>query len=628
MKQLIVPIAVVSILASMILPVPTVVMDFLLIANLLLALVLLISTLYVSDPLKLSALPTILLLATLYRLALNISSTRLILSKGDAGETIEAFGSIVIQGNLVVGLVIFLIITLIQFIVIAKGSERVAEVSARFTLDAMPGKQMSIDADVRAGLIDFQTARKKRQELQTESRFYGALDGAMKFVKGDAVAGIIVCIINLVGGLLIGVISEGLELKSAIAKYSLLTVGDGLVSQIPALLNSLAAGLVVTRVAKGDGASLSSDILNQLGQIRAVKIMIGSLALIGAVLPGVPILPCGILGFALLISSFKHNKELHSDGGQTIQVESSFKPRIPSLLQLEISRELAMVLSKSSNLSDQVDTLRQRIYEARGLILARPELSPIKEEGLICRILMRGIPVTEKRWEKIEDFSNDTVQKIVDDILNSISAVVEKRAPECIDDILTRRTLDFFDKEAPELVSTVVPNIATVTQLTFILKSLACEGISLRSFDLILQAVAEAGRKGADERVMLEEVRIALARVITRYVAGPSQVIRAYSIDPIIDLTFTRAEKAEAALDIHCIEAVTNAMSLSNQDNKVIITSRSARKLLRECLLARGIKITVLAHEEIDSDIDIEWISIIQLEDQEHSGKIIEQLAA
>ena len=256
----------------MLLPVPPAVMDFLLVGNLILALVLFLSTLYIPDTLRLSALPTMLLLATLYRLALNISTTRNILSAGDGGRVVEAFGGIVIQGNLVVGVVIFLIITLVQFIVIAKGSERVAEVSARFTLDALPGKQMSIDADVRAGVIDVSTARVKRQDLQTESRFYGALDGAMKFVKGDAIAGIIITVINIVGGLAIGIISEGLPLPLAVTKYTTLTIGDGLVAQIPALLNSLAAGIVVTRVARGDDASLAGELLSQLGQVKRAKL--------------------------------------------------------------------------------------------------------------------------------------------------------------------------------------------------------------------------------------------------------------------------------------------------------------------------------------------------------------------
>ena len=216
MKNLILPLSVLAMFASMLLPLPSGLLDILLVANLILSLLLLISALYITKPLKLSALPTLLLLATLFRLSLNVSTTRMILGSSGISKTIEAFGKVVIQGNLVVGVVVFLVITLVQFIVIAKGSERVAEVSARFTLDAMPGKQMSIDADVRAGLIDFKTAKEKREELQTESRFYGALDGAMKFVKGDAIAGLVITTINIIGGFAVGIFINNMDIQAEI----------------------------------------------------------------------------------------------------------------------------------------------------------------------------------------------------------------------------------------------------------------------------------------------------------------------------------------------------------------------------------------------------------------------------
>ncbi|NDC37695.1 MAG: EscV/YscV/HrcV family type III secretion system export apparatus protein, partial [Proteobacteria bacterium] len=332
-KELIVPLAVLGVLASMLLPVPPGVMDFLLVGNLILALVLFLSTLYISDTLKLSALPSMLLLATLYRLALNIATTRNILSSGDGGRVVEAFGTVVIQGNLVVGVVVFLIITLVQFIVIAKGSERVAEVSARFTLDALPGKQMSIDADVRAGLLDMSAARVKRQDLQTESRFYGALDGAMKFVKGDAIAGIVITAINIVGGLAIGILSEGLVIQQALSKYTLLTVGDGLVAQVPALLNSLAAGIIVTRVARGDDASLAGELLAQIGQVRRVKVLSAGLCVLLACIPGMPALPFLALGIVLVASAWLTPSETPA---KALPQEHLFTPRPPPLLRVEV----------------------------------------------------------------------------------------------------------------------------------------------------------------------------------------------------------------------------------------------------------------------------------------------------
>src|SRR5580698_8379818 len=270
---------IVLVVGLMIVPLPTFLLDIFITANITIAVTILMVALYVSNGAQLASYPTLLLLTTLYRLALEISSTRLILLQANAGEVIKAFGQFVVGGNFVVGAVIFLIITLVQFLVITKGSERVAEVAARFTLDAMPGKQMSIDADLRAGSIDFKVARKRRQMLAKESQFYGAMDGAMKFVKGDAMAGIIITVINIVGGLIIGVGMNGMPAGEAVQTYSILTIGDGLVAQIPALLISISAGMVVTRVASEDEeTNIGSDIAGQiLAQPKAIAVAAGIL---------------------------------------------------------------------------------------------------------------------------------------------------------------------------------------------------------------------------------------------------------------------------------------------------------------------------------------------------------------
>jgi len=284
------------VVGMMIVPLPTTLLDILIASNISLAVLMLLTAIYISGGLSFTAFPTVLLITTLYRLALNVSSTRLILLQADAGHVIFAFGNFVVRGNYVVGGVVFLILTLIQFLVIAKGSERVAEVGARFTLDAMPGKQMSIDAELRAGSLSQEEARKKRSDLQRESQFYGAMDGAMKFVKGDAIAGIVITIVNILGGLAIGVGQRGMSALDALQTYGLLTIGDGLVSQIPSLLISTAAGLVVTRVASEDeGGSLGGDVAKQIfGDRRALGI--AALFLLAlAVVPGLPALPFLVL---------------------------------------------------------------------------------------------------------------------------------------------------------------------------------------------------------------------------------------------------------------------------------------------------------------------------------------------
>lgn len=288
---------VVLIIALMIIPMPTWLLDLLLATNISMAVVLLLSAIYVTQPLRIATFPTILLITTLFRLGLNVSSTRLILLQADAGEVIRSFGHFVVAGNVVVGAIVFLILTLIQFVVIAKGSERVAEVAARFTLDALPGKQMSIDADLRAGNIDSEEARRQRKGLERESQLYGSMDGAMKFVKGDAIAGIVITLVNIVGGLIVGIYQMKMSAGEAAETYSLLTIGDGLVSQIPALIISTAAGLVVTRVASEyDNVHLGQDIgMQLLGQPKAIAIA-AVLMLLLAVVPGLPLVPFLVLG--------------------------------------------------------------------------------------------------------------------------------------------------------------------------------------------------------------------------------------------------------------------------------------------------------------------------------------------
>ena len=313
--DLLLALGVAGIVALLVLPVPPVLMDALIATNISLAVLVLLVALYLNDAAKMPSFPTILLLATLFRLALNVGTTRLILLEGDAGSIITAFGQFVVGGDFIVGGVVFLVLVLVQFIVIAKGSERVAEVAARFTLDAMPGKQMAIDADIRSGLLDPAQGKARREEVGRESKLYGAMDGAMKFVKGDAIAGIVISLINVVGGLIIGTFRRGMSLGEAAEKYTLLTIGDGLVSQIPALLLSVAAGLVVTRVASGDGKSnLASDISEQVGaQPKAIGVTAGILLLLGLSGPwtGFPVVPflllAAVAGGVLLLPRLVKN---------------------------------------------------------------------------------------------------------------------------------------------------------------------------------------------------------------------------------------------------------------------------------------------------------------------------------
>lgn len=594
LRDLIIPSALVAVVGSLLLPLPPHVLDFLLVGNLLIALLLVVSTLYVSDSLKLSALPTILLLATLYRLSLNVATTRLILGSGDAGATVQAFGTVVIGGNLAVGIVVFLIITMIQFIVIAKGSERVAEVAARFALDALPGKQMSIDADVRAGLIDFEAARRRRADLQTESRFYGALDGAMKFVKGDAIVGILIVAVNIIGGLSVGLLVEGLELQHALSKYTILTVGDGLLAQIPALLNALAAGLVVTRVGRDEDKSLATELLSQLGQVRKAKVLIACLALILAFVPGMPMLPFAGLAMILGISAaVRIEPRLKSE-------IVKFEPKTPPLLQLVMSQPDLARLQIGNALVSSIQELRRDIYERSGLLLLPPDISQKADRRGEVNILIRGVTARVVRVE------GDNPKTAAKELMSELQKLIGRRALELVDDVLTRRTLDLLEREAPELVSAAVPGSLSVTQLTGIIKALVGEGVSVRNFDIILQAVVENGSKHAGDRSLVEEVRIALGRVILQPHLTAEQSIEGYLIDPALDLPFALAERENKVINPEIMDFMIESCQGLTAPPLVLVSSKAARRMLYECLKLRGVSAVVLAHEEIPDDIGFE----------------------
>jgi flagellar biosynthesis component FlhA len=602
--MILVPLGVITVVASMILPLPPFVLDFLLVGNLLLALVLFFSALYLVEPVKLSVLPSLLLLATMYRLSLNISSTRLILSGGSAGEVISAFGQLVTNGSLIVGAVVFLVITLVQFIVIAKGAERVAEVSARFTLDALPGKQMSIDADVRSGLIDFHQARTKREDLQVESRFYGALDGAMKFVKGDAIAGMIITAINVVGGLAIGIAVQGLEPTVALTRYTTLTVGDGLLSQLPALLNSLAAGMIVTRVSREGGESLSQELLSQLGSNIQVRFLVATLSLLLAAVPALPALPFLLFGVFLAVSG------MSSTNAQQISQESAvttqrFVPEPVPVVQVLVPKEKGAELQSRGDVMRWKRQLQEIAYEQYGLLVSPPDIrvnEDLSEDMIHLRF--RG---QEEERVKLSDAENENLLK------SPFVRLLEKNCPEFVDDVLTRRMLDAAETWGPELVSSLVPDLVTVTQITVLLRELIRESISVRNFDVILQAIAESDAHERGERLLLETVRIALKRDISAYVREYANTSVAYALSPLIDICLYRAECGSERVPGHLPPQILDSIK---NEKQTVLCSSGARGLLRDLLRAGGRKNPVIAHEELTADIVFGQIKTIDLEEE------------
>ena len=603
MKELPVALALIGILFSLLIPLPSQAIDFLLVANLVFALIIFISALYIPDPLKFSALPSILLLLTVFRLVLNISTTRMILGSGSAGQLLEIFGKLVIQGDLIVGAVIFLVITLVQFIVIAKGSERVAEVAARFTLDALPGKQMSIDADLRSGLIDVFTAKKNREKLQTESRFYGALDGTMKFIKGDAIAGIVITLINVVGGLIIGVLLKGNDLGTALRVYTLLTIGDGLLSQIPALLNSISAGMVVTRVTSEQESSLASDIIQQLGQIPSAKIIIALISLILGFTIGPPIAFLSVSILLFLSLAWSENKEV----SQVLQgQEENFVPSLPALIQLHCSKNLEETFVANRVLELSFARFQKYLFENFGLIIPTPVAEfTLKEESTI-EIFLRGSQLTGLT------LSSDVSQQ-QEEVYTFLVEKFSKLAPELLDDQVTRRLLDYLDQISPEFVANIIPEVVTVTQVTAILRNLLDEGISIRNLDLVLQAIAEQGPKIQDLRALYEEVRIKLNRQISSKFSS-RQKIKALKIGPEIDFAFINMERKGEPLPEKVLERISQLVSNRDLSSETIVCSRGARRLLSETLRLYQQAPGVIAYEEILPEYQLEITDLVDLE--------------
>lgn len=599
-REIAVPLALLLVVGCMIVPLPGAALDVLLCSNLLFAVLLVIGALHIRDPLRIATLPSLLLMATLCRLSLNLATTRAVLSTGHAGKAVEAFGSVVIQGSPAVGFILFLLITLIQFIVVAKGAERVAEVSARFTLDAMPGKQMAIDAELRSGLIDPGQARRKRGEVQTESRFYGALDGAMKFVKGDAIAGLIITFVNIAGGLLIGVIVHGLDVEVALRRYTVLTIGDGLLSQIPSLLNSVAAGLVVTRVQVSDSSTLSSDLLQQLGEFRAARVFVSASSVALACIPGMPHLALLSVSALAAVSLLR----VPNSGVEADEPPAPFEPALPHPLEVEVNSGLLPELPALPQLSAALDQIRAYAFEHWGLVIPRPGVGVWRDPKGACRILVRGMEVgaaSELKapgvWEAIERQAREAVDQC---------------RTQLIDDAATRRALDYVEKQCPDLVAGVVPGVLSLTQMTSLLRALLKEGVTTRHLDIVLQSIAEGGSR-TSERGLLSLVRSALAPVVSESVACSSR-IRGIELDPLLDLALSKAEENGSLLAGDVLDRISEMAQAAIEPGVVLVSSRRARAYLRDVVRVRTPSAVVIAREEVAPRYTLEIVGKIELE--------------
>lgn len=622
---------VVAVVALMILPLPTTLVDVFLALSISIGVGLLLVVLYVPGPTAFSSFPSAILITTLFRLALAVATTRLILLDGNAGHVIETFGRLVAGGNLIVGMVVFLIVTVVQFIVIAKGAERVAEVAARFTLDAMPGKQLSIDSDLRAGLIDKDEARRRRRHLEVESQLHGSLDGAMKFVKGDAIAGIVVILVNLLGGLAIGVLQRGMSLGDAARVYTILTIGEGLVMQIPALLAAMAAGLFVTRAAGDErdrhlGESIGREALAQ----PRVLALTGGIAAAIAWVPGFPTLVFLALGLALMIAAAALSGRLAAlrarlfpgRGGDAIAVEWPASPA-PTLAAPRIAAPLALELGAAARgalspqwLEREANRARVSLYAALGVVAPEVEIRPVDdgdEDGY--RILVFEVPAGAG---VIHPGLPDADP--AEHIGRHLAAVLRRHAGQFLGiqevSALTARLAQTYPELAKECLR-VVP----LPKLAEVLRRLAEEGVSIRSLREVCEALADAGSREKDVHVLVELARVRLKRYLSHKHAGEARELAAVLLAPPLEERIRQSVRAgpggsHLALEPEVAARVVEQLraGLDSEPRRagrspVVLTSIDIRRFLRELVAAEFPDLAVLSYQELAADLRIQPVA-------------------
>ena len=669
--------AILGIVLMIIIPLPPFALDILLSVNIALSVLILLLTLFSTNILQLSMFPTILLVTTLFRLGLNISSTRLILGQGYAGSVIESFGSFVVGGNYVVGVIIFLIIMIVQFVVITNGSGRVSEVSARFTLDAMPGKQMSIDADLGAGIIDEKTARKKRSELQQEVDFYGAMDGASKFVKGDAIAGIIVTIINVIGGIIIGVVMMDMSFGEAVQNFIRLTIGDGLVSQISALLISVSAGILVTK------SSSEKNFGNLLGkQLTSAPVtigMTGAVLLVLGFLPGLPKLSFFTLGAGALATSFLLNKEEREKNEELEAVQNDVEEAKPSLemaedvsslinvepIEVEIGYGLIPLADEANggDLLQRIVSIRRQCAIDMGIFVKpirirdnlqlNPNQYSIKIKGnvvatydlmptmLLCmnpmggEIDIDGIRVKEPTFgldalwinsDKAEEAElyGLTVVDPTTILVTHLLEIIKSKAHELIGRQEVKLIIDSAKERYSAVVDELIPDLMTLGEVQKVLQNLLREKISIKDRVTILETLADNARNTKDIELLTEYVRMAMSRSICAGLVDETNSITvatlSLEVENIIGNSLQRSINGTyPAIDPDTTNKIFSSIQNTvesihfNNNRTILLVSPKIRAPFRKLVDMVFPNITVLSLNEIPSDVQIKAQGIVNI---------------
>ncbi len=659
----------VIVLAIMLLPVPAFALDVFLSTSVSIAIVVLLTSVYIKKPLDFSVFPSLLLMVTLYRLSLNIATTRIILLKGNegpeaAGRVIKSFGDFVVGGNYAVGLIVFLILVIINFIVITKGAGRIAEVAARFTLDAMPGKQMAIDADLNAGLIDEETARKRRESISHEADFYGAMDGASKFVRGDAIAGLVITGINIVGGLLIGVLQKGMPIADAARTYTLLTIGDGLVSQIPALLVSTAAGIVVSRA--GSDTDLGEEVKRQMFINPKALSTASGVLLILALVPGLPHIPFLIISVTSGAIAYMVSRKPPEEKEEVTETEAPAEPSIESYLELDpLSLEIGyglipLVEEPGGQLLGKIKAMRRQIAQELGFIVPpvhikdnlqlRPHEYSFQIKGVeIARgeVLLgkwlavageeeqeriEGIPTKEPAFglpavwidESAVEAAQAKGHTVVDPstvIVTHLTELLRKHGWEVLTRTETQEILDNVSRNYPRIVEELVPNVLPLGTVQRVLQNLLKERIPIKDMITILETLLDHGQRVKDPDMLTELVRQALSRVISRQYMLPDGTLPVFTLDPRYERDILQSVEEGTGLSPQLMQRLLRGLETTLKDDNlkniqpVLVCSPQIRRHLRDIADRVMPSLVVLSSNEISSNIKLYSLGMVSYED-------------
>ena len=675
LARLAVPIGIVGIVLLLVVPVPAPLLDFLIVCNILLALLVLLTSMFVKKPLDFSVFPSLLLVATLFRLGLNVASTRLVLGNGYAGQVIEAFGKVTVGGSMIIGAVVFLILVVIQFVVVTKGAERVAEVGARFTLDAMPGKQMAIDADLNAGLISDVQAKERRAAVSAEADFYGAMDGASKFVKGDAIAGILILVINLVGGIAIGMLQNGMSITDALSHYGILTIGDGLVSQIPALLMAVSTGMIVTR--SGAESDIGTSASDQLSQSRTALMIAGAAAIAMGFIPGMPILPFLLIGATLLFTGWRIGQNAKR-AAATAAEQQALEAAVPTsdtpedlleqmrvhALEILLAPDLVdMVSGASDDLLGRVRALRRKIAVDMGIVVPPvrtrdsidlpPATYAIRIAGVEAgrgtaparSVLalgeqldgLPGDPTVEPvfglagKWVPAElrhaaEMTGATVIDRVSVLVTHLQAVIGDNAAR----LLTREDVKVLAEGVkqvnPAAVEELVPTMLSMAELQRVLQGLLAERVPINDLGRICEALTLRAKVSTDPEGLVESARAALGPALAaRHLDGT--VLRVIMIDPVLEQAMLEGlrpseQGSQILLDAHRIEQVLGSVrdsvrAVEDQGlSAVLVCAPQLRPAVHRMVSAQANGLPVLSYQEATAaGSTIETVGVVRAAD-------------